>query len=138
MPIRTFKASEAIPEQSDAEYTCTFHDAGPDAEAIVAASILTITATLSDVATGAIINNREDQDVLNANGGTLTSPGVFTLRLVGEVDNIIHTASPSSTEKHRLTLKVTYQRPGPEDGFLNHEVIFYVLRLTDVPTPEPS
>lgn len=129
----SFQSTDAIPEESDAEYTCTFHDAGPDAEQLDSAAILSLTATLVDVSTNEIINGRNEQDVLNTNGGTLTSEGVFTLRLSGPDDNLVITERRSvRLEQHRLTLMATYNRVGGT-GYLNHEVTFFVRRLYDVP-----
>jgi len=51
-----------------------------DATGATLLSVSTFTLTLYDNITGAIINSRKDQDVNNANGGTVTS-GTYTVEL---------------------------------------------------------
>ncbi len=51
-----------------------------DATGATLLSVSTFTLTLYDNTTGAIINSRKDQDVNNANGGTVTS-GNYTVEL---------------------------------------------------------
>jgi hypothetical protein len=132
--IKTFGDRDAVHEQTDAEYECTFVEAAVGLPALATAAILTIVATLRDVASGTIINGRNAQNVKGANGGALALDGTFTLQLSGETDNIIvGTADTPTTEKHRLTLEVTYSKISGGTGYLKHEVQFYVLKLKDVP-----
>lgn len=133
MAITHFDDDEAVNEESDSEYACTFHDAGAGAEQLDSDAITAIAATLSDVKTGAIINARDEQDVLNANGGTLATDGAFTLRLDADDNAIQGTGTSPLFEQHRLTLEVTYNRTGGGIGHLNHEVRFFVKKLADVP-----
>lgn len=68
------------------------------------AAVVSITATLrSDK--GAIINDRDGQDVLNVNGGTLTD-GTFRLDLSGDADLVAVGARP--LQKRELSLIVTH------------------------------
>jgi hypothetical protein len=130
MAVKTFGPNEAINERSDAQYGCTFHEAAVGEPVLNAAAITTIVATLADMATGEILNSRDEQDVRNANGGTLDTDGTFTLQLDDD-DNVVVTRH-KSREKHRLTLEVTFNRTGGGTGTLNHEVQFYVLNLEHV------
>ena len=130
MAITKFLSEDAINEQSDSEYTCTFHDAGADAEQLDADAILTIVATLSAGST--VINDRDEEDVLNDNGGTLEDDGTFTLRLDSDDNAVVSSSAAPSVEEHRLSLEVTYARTGGGIGHLNHEVRFYVKKLQDV------
>ena len=61
---------------------------GMDGSPLGPASLSSLTVTLYDRDSQAVINEREAQDVLNANGGTLTDAGVFVLEL-GEDDMAI-------------------------------------------------
>lgn len=75
------------------------------------ASILTLTANLLHVAADATtttINNRSSQSVLDANGGTISSAGVLTLRLQPEDNPIVGTVAENSIESHYLTLVWTW------------------------------
>ena len=132
MAVKKFGPNEAIHERSDAQYSCTFYESAVGEPALNAAAITTIVATLSDLATGEILNSRDEQNVRNANGGTLESNGTFTLQLEAD-DNIIVTPELNqSREQHLLTLEVTFARTGGGTGTLNHPVQFYVLNLAHV------
>jgi len=127
-----FGADDVIPEKSDAQYACQFVEAAVGQPTLVAAAILTIAATLKNVATAVAINSRTAQDVKNVNGGSLAIDGWFSLTL-GALDNIYVGTAPGGLEEHRLTLQATYTRTGGGTGTLNHEVRFYVRNLVDVP-----
>lgn len=138
MAIKQFNqtTSFAINEETDAEYSCTFKDAAVGAPTIESTSILTLLATLSDVDSGEILGGRELQNVNGVNGGSFTS-NVFTLRLTGNVDNIIWTSTDAPVkprkigdpQRHRLQLDVTYSRGSGLIGYLHHEVWFDVINL---------
>jgi hypothetical protein len=135
MAIKRFRAHEAVNERSDAEYVCTFvNGAG---ETIDDSAISAIVATLSDVASGTIINSRDGQNVLNAAGGTLAADGTFTLLLgrtgAGATQNDNLRVGTLDPEEHRLVLEVTFTRPGGGVGLLNHEVRFYVQDVAHIP-----
>ena len=77
-------------------------------------NILTITATLRNAEDDSIINGRDDQSVLNANGGTLADvggQGVLTLYL-NENDNANIGGLITGKETHWLDLTWTW-----DDGF---------------------
>jgi hypothetical protein len=77
-------------------------------------NILTMTATLRNAEDDSIINGRDNQNVLNANGGTLTDvngEAVLTLYL-DESDNANIGGLISGTETHWLDLEWTW-----DDGF---------------------
>lgn len=79
-----------------------------DGAAIAKASIITLTATLFDYATEAAINSRNDQNVLDANQGTVATDGTLTLRL-GPLDNVIvGTPATGKTETHCLEVTWTW------------------------------
>jgi hypothetical protein len=129
----TFGAGDAIVEKSDAQYECVFKEAAPGQPQLLLAAITGLTATLKNVGEApAVINSRNAQSVLNANGGTLVTDGTFTLML-SALDNIYVGTQPGGLEQHRLTLRVTFTRTGGGTGTLNHEVLFWVRNLVDVP-----
>ena len=72
----------------------------------------TIVATLYELSSGTVINSRDQQNVLNVNGGTCNS-GVFVLFL-GASDNVILNSGRLS-ENHRLFLEWTYNN-GTRNG----------------------
>lgn len=95
-----------VQEGESCNVTSTFTDL--DGNALNKLALITLTATLYDWATSAVINSRNAQDVLDANNGTLTSQGVLTLRL-GPSDNaIVGTPSSGAIELHCLVLKWTF------------------------------
>ena len=118
---KIFSAGDAIPEKSSARYACTFVDQA--GAAINGAAITAILATLRAHG-GDVINSRTDQNVLNANGGSLTGGGAFTLDLAA-ADTVAVGATP--LQLRMLTLEVTFT-----SGTINHEVHFYVRQIDDV------
>jgi len=78
MPIR-YRLATLIPEEATAIITATVRDL--DDVGIPAASLDSLVVTLYDDLSDDIINTRDAQDILNANGGTVNSAGGLTLRL---------------------------------------------------------
>lgn len=133
MPSTRFSNGDAVNEGSDAEYQCQFKEAAAGQPVLNAAAILTITATLRDVKTDAILGSRNAQNVKGVNGGTLAVDGTFTLHFTGNTDMVVAGAGEQNTfELHSLTLKVTYTKTGGGTGYLNHVVEFFVQRIEDV------
>lgn len=92
------------------------------------ASVTTFVLTLRDVASGAIVNGRDSQDVRNANGGSLAAGGAFQM-IFGPLDNaIIGTPAAGTLQERRATFKVAFT-----NGHVNHEVVYYVQQLADAP-----
>lgn len=81
--------------------------------ALTKAAIVTCTVTLLDAAIdGTVINSRDDQDILDTNGGTLTDvDSEVTLELaLGPSDNPINdsTVEAGQTESHYLIIEWTW------------------------------
>lgn len=132
MSLKVFTQEEAVNEGSQSEVDVDFYEAGPVGGQINEVAITAITATLKDVLTGTTINSRVNQNVKDANGGTLAADGTFTLKLKA-ADNIIVTpATAVPYEQHELTLKVTYTDADLEVATLNHVVRFWVRNLNQV------
>ena len=72
-------------------------------------AIKTLTATLIDERSQGVINGRQDQNILNANGGTLTqtTDGAELKLVLGPADNPVISAS-SAVEDHLLTVEWTW------------------------------
>jgi hypothetical protein len=79
------------------------------------AALGTMTLTLYDLATDAIINSRDGQNILNLNGGTFApTSGAFELTL-GSADNPIVTPAAipvGQTETHIALLESTWSGGG--------------------------
>ncbi|MCL4848763.1 MAG: hypothetical protein KJ066_19615 [Acidobacteria bacterium] len=119
-----------INEGSSAQYACTFTDQA--GVAITSGAISAIRCTLRDDRTGQIVNGRDAQPVLNANGGVLASDGAFALTL-GPADTALVSETPTRTPHlRRLTFEVTF-----DAGVITHEVRFYLRPLGDIPMTEP-
>lgn len=86
-------------------------------------SLLTLKCWLYLKSTGATINGRSDQNVLNANGGTVDGSGNFELTL-SPADN--ESQGTGATEIHVLLLRWTYDT----DGAGSHEAW---IQVTDQP-----
>jgi len=78
MAIR-FKLTRDHAERATALLTATLRDL--DGTAIPLAALDAVTLTLVDQVSGAVINSRLKQSVLNENGGTVNASGGLTLRL---------------------------------------------------------
>ena len=117
---KVFTSGDAIPEQSTGQYDCTFVSGGVP---IVGAAVSAIVATLRAVG-GDVINSRNAQSVKNANGGTLTAGGAFTL-VLSSLDTVA--VGTAMLQARQLTLEVDFST-----GKLTHVVVFYVRALEDV------
>jgi hypothetical protein len=121
--MTTFGPEDAVLEQTTSRYRCTLQDA--DGVALNIGSVTAIAATLTD-AGGNVINDREAQSVLNANGGTLASGAVFTL-VLSAADLTLQAGEVAELITRRLTLDVEYT-----SGELHHQVEFYIRNLSAV------
>lgn len=133
MGVTTFlPGADAINEGATGLLGATLLDAS--GAAINGASVLTLVATLKSAETEAVINNRSDQTVLNANGGsTVSGAGVWSLTL-GAPDTALVSGESALGKrflKRRLTVEGTYNDSGTPRPF-NEEITFYVRSLVDV------
>lgn len=103
--IKTTSGSfKRIDEGESAIITASFYDA--DNVQIPKSAFTSLEVTLYNKSDGAVINTRENQDIIDANGGYLTDVGVLTLKL-GPLDNIIIDAD-CQEEDHIVRLKWTW------------------------------
>jgi hypothetical protein len=88
---------DPVNEHSSAVYTATLTD---QSGAALAASMLTaVTLTLYDKASDTILNERDGQDVLNANDVTIDENGVLTWAMQ-PADNVIVNQARKTPEVH--------------------------------------
>jgi hypothetical protein len=111
-----------VNEQSTALLSGIFTD---EAGAVVGSGEMdTIKATLYNRSNEQIINSRNEQDILNANGGTLDVSGNFTFTFDPADGEIINTEEPY--EVHILLLEWTFAS-GTKGG--NQQVELTVMNL---------
>lgn len=74
---------------------------------VAPAQLSSLTLTLTDRATGAVINSRAGVSVLNANGGTLDISGNFYMQFTALDNQIVSTSSPQ-VEVHVALFQWTF------------------------------
>jgi hypothetical protein len=124
MPSTTFPRTSAIEEGSSATYQTTLVDSTNTPINPVAVSAITV--TLIDERTQTVINSRNAQNCLNANGGTLSAGAVFQFKLTS-ADTVTVVGDTARYQPRVLTFKVTFST-----GALNHRVLFWVENLESV------
>lgn len=123
--------SNPLCELSSAILTATLTD---ETDAPVAGNLVSqMTLTLFDKDTEEVINQREDQDVLNANGGSLSAQGIFTLVLDPLDLVILYPVNNIESRIARLDWK--YGSP-PKTGRAEIEFPVENLHLLETPAPE--
>jgi hypothetical protein len=124
MGVPTFRSGEVVAERTSCLYSATLQDAA--GAAIPLASVSAITLTLRDVESDTLVNGRDAQDVLKANGGTLhNTSGAFTMLF--DPDDTAAVGS-ERRQKRIATFGVVYTA-----GELWHELEFTVKNLADAP-----
>lgn len=121
--IKEFKVP--IPEGGSAMYSAQILK--EDGQPLLLADITSATMTLEDVASGTIINARNESPILNQNGGTFTN-AVFQMRLSSQDTAALGTAR---IQGRAMTLKVGYTG----GGVLHRLILFYIQSLRRVGTP---
>lgn len=89
--------------------------------------IATLTLTLYDSQTLAIINARDNVDIKNANGGTVSSTGAFEFKFSAADLAII---DPTKIAEDRVAL-INWTSAGGNEG--HQEVFIHVKNLNKVP-----
>lgn len=135
MSVKVFDEPR-IEELSGCRYRVQFVDGS--GATLDAGAILGIEVTLTDVDTDAIVNERDAQDVLNANDGTLDPEGWFTFDLRAEDNAIMAPTQPGLIHGRRLTLRVRYRRADDVDDTLHHEARWSVVSLADAPLSDET
>jgi hypothetical protein len=86
-----------------------------DGVVIPLASMTTITLTLSDEKTGAIINSRDAQSILNVNGGAFHATSGLLSIIFTPADNVLVGTKP--VERHRALVEFTYASGTKADAY---------------------
>lgn len=89
-----------------------------------------ITVTLREEQTGEIINNRNGQNALNANGFTLPEDGVIEWKLSTDDTAIVGPTRVGQAERHKLTMTLVWDNG---DETTQIEVVTLVYNLRSVP-----
>lgn len=124
MAIRTI-ISEPVPERSSARITAKLEDEA--GAGIPGGSLTTLTLTLYAAGPGTVINNRNKQNALNANGVTIDASGNLVYQM-DPLDNQNIGSDP--TERHIALFEWTWSA-GAKAG--KHEVLLTVVNLGQVP-----
>ncbi len=112
-------------ERTTGRYTAVLVD---ESDVPVGSTIITaLTLTLYDKASGAIINSRNDQNALNANGVTLDVSGNLAWT-VSYLDNVI--LDSGKHVEHHVALFEWVWASGTKEG--RHEVAIQVVNLEKV------
>jgi hypothetical protein len=119
-------SGKATPVQAGESSDVVVTFVGLNSVQIAKATIATLTATLFDATTGSIINSRNAQSVLDANGGAVASDGTLTLRLQPADAVIVGDADEGETEEHVLRLTWTWS-----DGVLTRTGVQEWLLLVE-------
>jgi hypothetical protein len=114
-------------ENTGAIYTATLEDSS--GTAIPLANLTTITLTLYDVASGDIINSRNDQNVLNQNNITIHATSGLLTWTMQAADNAI-LDDDLDWEHHRALFEFVFSGTGSPG---KHEGNFMIRNLSKVP-----
>ena len=99
--------------------------------AITKADLVTLTLELFDEAANTIINSRDAQNILDANGCTVSAAGVVTLELDAADNPIVGTSlAVGDQESHIARIRWTWLS-GVRTRTGKHELRFRVRKLAD-------
>jgi hypothetical protein len=100
-----------VRERSTGTYTATLQD---EAEVVIpSASLTTLTLSVYDVRTGTVLNNRNNQNVLNANNVTVHATSGLLTWSVQSADNAM--VSTRSVESHIAVFEYTWASGAKRD-----------------------
>lgn len=95
-----------VDEGESMNLVVNFHFDGQD---FSQAAILSLELTLYDLNTLQVINDRQDQDIKDANGGSLDADGTLTLELDGDDNPVLaEEPLPGWVEEHVARIKWTW------------------------------
>ena len=95
-------------ESTSVTFDVTFKDTSNTPVALTKDGILTLTMTLFDKTTEAVINTRNAVSVKDANGGTVSTAGVLTMKLDPADQVVVGTASTGDKETHVIRFDYTW------------------------------
>lgn len=118
------KVDESVPEGSVSEFVGVVTDKKD--VPIPASNLSSLTLTLYNLETGALINDRNEESVLNENGGTVDEVGVFEMTF-SEADNLLQDSS-KQYETH-VALFEWEKEDTQEEG--KHELVMTIRSVDD-------
>ncbi len=121
--ITTLTNCAPVPGGASAVYTGQFLDQND--QDIILSDLNTLTLSIADPATNAIINGVSQEDILNAGRGTVNASGQLTL-VLGPGDTTVRQAAGAGTVKRSLVFDFTYDS-GDMTG--RHQVDFFIQPL---------
>ncbi len=113
-----------VNELTTARYQTTLLDEAGDG--ILSGSFVSLSLTLYNLETGAVINSRNSQNVLNANNVTISGSGLLTWTLQPNDNSII---GSEKTEHHKAMFEGIYST----NKAVRTEIGIVVTNLTKVP-----
>lgn len=120
--VKNFLVHEAVPERSTRQFTVGLQTAA--GALINPGDVSAVSLTLRDLASGAIVNGRDHQNVKDQNGGSVTL-GEVAFQLTSD-DTVI--LGDGNQERRLLTLDVQLANGGRG----TREIYFYVRSFRDV------
>lgn len=121
-----------VAEQTTHVVTIEMLDAQGDP--VEASSIDSIEVTLTAEPSCVVINHRQKQNALNANGFTVTD-GEIVWQVSVEDTTIVGSTRPGQTELHKLTMTIVWDNG---DQTAQVEILLPVINLRHVPQVEPE
>lgn len=121
-------AREVIAAGTTPVYRGVLQDDSVPADAIGSATVTSLKLSITDDATGAVVNNCDAVNILNADRGTLDAAGNITITLLA-ADTAMLRASDTK-ETRSLTIDWTWPGPGAVTHVGRRRVV-----LTIVPMP---
>ena len=112
MPAKTIDV-ESVWEGTRRVLTMTLKDT--DGVVIPSSAMTTITLTIKDQATGAVVNSRNAQSVFNVNGGTYHATSGLLSIILTPSDTAISGAK--AVERHGALIAFTYASGAKADSF---------------------
>jgi hypothetical protein len=124
MAVRTIIA-EPVPEKSTFRYQADLKK--DDGTALLVTDLDTLTLTISDLHTGAIVNSVNDTNIKNAGRGAIDGTGHLTL--ISELGDSVILDTSKQFERRLLTFKGTYVGG---TRAVNHEVLITIPNMPKV------
>ena len=121
------QSERTVLERTTPRYTALLTDEA--GEPISGADLTTLTLTLYDQRSRAVINNRQAQDVLNDNDVTINTDGQLVWTMQRADNAIIGTPRPGVTETHIALFEWTWDA-GTKAGL--HELLIEVKQIEKV------
>lgn len=126
-PVTKFTTdAQGIPAGSTPTYRGVLKDASATSQAVGSGSVSALTLSITDDATGAVVNNCNQADILNTGRGTLDADGNLEITLTADDTAMLR---GEGKENRSLTIDFKYPGPGGITAVGRHRVIFTVYAM---------